>query len=441
MAGTDVAVAEQGAGELDLAAGDKRRMNALWRECELLSRSAFCPEEYKNDAATCFALARYGEPLGLTPMHSVARLYIMKGRIDVPYDVTQGAILRQGHEVFMDETSSERCTISFRRAGQDRWQTLTYTIADARRAGLLDVWVEKWQSAQSGKRYKLEHTVGTLADDGSVDLDPKLVEVAEAWAKELIDKRDFHFRDNWLHHPDDMLAAKAVRRVAKRFCPDVLLFGGLDDEPTVEQLVADAPIKSQADDEPAEGEIIDDGDPQPEVHPDDDVVEAEIVPDDESNEDATQKVAGDDGADDEALPADQPGGSTGRDGVVPASEPAAASGGGAQEDADEAPTPDPAPTAAESAAKPALSDEPLAGSTFNRSFAIHVREASMPAGHRPLDDEDRHALVAYATQGRTRSTKEVRASEVSECFMALKDLERGRLRIVDVDGVRTVAEA
>lgn len=474
MSGSEVAVRQEAGGGVALLENNPeyRRLAALYNECAKLARSKFVPETFKDDTDTVFALARYGEQYGLTPIHAVARLYVINGKIEPSADVLAALVIDHGHELRFDETSSERCTVSIRRQGTDYWQSLTWTIEDARRAGLLDLWVVRWVSAgQSGKKYPEEFTVGHV-DTG---VNETLIAEAPDWVKTDVRAGKLKAKENWQKYPDDMLAAKAIRRAVKRFCPDALL--NLADQ------AEGMPLEQLADPKNTEPDVEADrpvaAEPEPAPDDDDDIVDAEIIdercptcegqgceegcgtcqyanagPDSHKvcrscggsgrqvPEDATHEGGGDDDADAEALPVDQPGGSTPREGGDAASEPPPASGGGrAEEVAEQATGSAPAPTPP-STDPPGIPDgERLAGTAFNRSFAIHVREANVPAGHRPLDDEDRHAIVAYVTSGRTRSTKEVWQSEVTACFTAKTEVEKGRLELVDIDGVRTVREA
>ncbi|MCU1488319.1 MAG: hypothetical protein JWN67_5065 [Actinomycetia bacterium] len=413
-----------------------RRLAALYNECAKLARSKFIPEAYKDDVDTTFALARYGEQYGLSPIHSVARLYVINGKIEPSADVLAALVIDGGHELRYDETSSTRCTVSIRRAGTDYWQSLTWTIDDARRAGLLDLWVEEWKSTQGGKRYAETFVVGHV-DTG---VNEELIADAPDWVKSNIRAGKLKAKENWQKYPDDMLAAKAIRRAVKRFCPDVLLNLALADQAEGMPLerLAD-PTNTDPAVETDEGPAASVAEPAP---ADDDIEDAVLVDpeveEQDDQEDATHEGGGDDDADVEALPADQPGGSTPREGGDAASEPPPASGGGpADEVAEPVAGSGPAPTSPPPAA---VVEQPLAGATFTRSFAIHVREADM-GGRAPLDDEARHAIVAKVTGGRTRSVKEVWASEVSDCWVVLKGIEKGQLELVDVDGVRTVREA
>jgi hypothetical protein len=83
---------------------------------------------------------------------------------------------------------------------------------------------------------------------------------------------------------------------------------------------------------------------------------------------------------------------------------------------------------------PAQAGAPLAGPAFSRSFAIDCAKAEIEA-------DGRHALVAYATGGRTRTSKEVhKGAEAGACFAALAGVQEGRLSfsVADDDEVIVV---
>lgn len=393
--------------DLEMFEADRRRLNALWRDCQKLSHSKLVPDAYKGDTETIYALARYGEPYGLAPIHAVQRLYVINGRIEPSAQVLAGVVMSAGHEVRFEETSSSICTVAIRRDGTDYWQKVTWTIEDARRAGLLDMWVEVWKSTQSGKKYPETFVVG---DDRGVDQEK--VANAPDWVKKELAAGKVKVKENWAKYPDDMLAAAAMRRAAKRVCPDALL--NLPDPAgmPVEELASPDRVAAThepertPDDEVVDGEEVDGTDPVVEQPTDDDEVieDAEEVTE-SGDDDAAEDVGGGDDVESET-------------------HLAAPAGEGDDSAADE--------TAA-------VDDRP-AGQGFTRSFAMQCRDTQTPDG-RTLDDEDRHAIVAHASGGRTRSAKDVWASEVSGCYSTLRAIERGQLELDDVDGVRTVKAA
>jgi hypothetical protein len=192
------------------------------------------------------------------------------------------------------------------------------------------------------------------------------------WATKERQKGNIHRKDPWFAFRDDMLWAATARRATKRFTPDAFL-----------QI---APLPS-ADDQVADF-VEHPGDyGEPDVH-----------------ERAGAAVAGPE-AGDEVVDAE----------VVEA-EP------------EPAEVPDPAPSSREPEPE-APYQAPVAGPAFSRSFAIDCAKAE-------VDDEGRHALISFATGGRTRSSKEVRKpDEATACFAALTGVQEGRLTFsVDDDG-------
>lgn len=209
---------------------EERRMAALMRTCATLAKSDLVPPALRDKPENIFALALYGERFGLEPMHAVQRIYLIQGTFEPKAEVLGGVIIRAGHELRWDEVSAERATVSIRRSGSDDWQATTWTIEQARKAGLLDVWVEKWVQPQGGgKRYPVTAVVGD--DNGIFTAEERarrgLPVELEEWARKDLEAGKVKRKDPWHLYPDDMLAAKALRRGAKRIVPDAVL--GLDD--------------------------------------------------------------------------------------------------------------------------------------------------------------------------------------------------------------------
>lgn len=210
--------------ELDLHAGDRRRLNALWRQVSTLAGTKLVPKEHRDDVETIFGLSLYGDRFGLSPIQSLTNLYLIEGRIQPSAQLYASLALRAGHELYVEETSSSSCTVAVRRLGSELWQRVTWTIEDARRAGRLDVWVERW--IRDGERNRKETWVVTP------DQQPP------PWAEALIEAGQTKRHENWWRYPDDMLAAAAVRRAVKRFLPDVTMwFDDGDDEGLTPQAV------------------------------------------------------------------------------------------------------------------------------------------------------------------------------------------------------------
>jgi hypothetical protein len=239
----------------DLDPATSRHLAAQWRESQRLAMTAVVPKTITHTRqnvggqwqdvpqppevvkATVFAVVRYGELFGYPPAVALNKVDVIEGRLEPRYDALAGLMYEAGHQIRFRESSSETCTIAVRRAEDrddpDGWQVITYTIEDARRAGLVK--------------------------DNPTDRDKKSA---------------------WYSHPADMLVSKAMRRACRRFTPDVLIRredADLLEGATVEQMVApgravgisagpapqpSAPAEPDSDDEPVDAELVED-EPEP----------------------------------------------------------------------------------------------------------------------------------------------------------------------------------
>jgi hypothetical protein len=371
---TDTSTAVEVAPSAGLAQVDndpeRRRLNALYKECQRLATSDLVPKALRGKPDNVFALARFGEEFGLPPVHAIQRIYIIEGSFEPKAEVLAGVIMRAGHELRWEETSSEKCTVAIRRAGTDYWQRVTWTIEDARRAGLLDEWVERWVS--TGDRNRKEMFVL-----GSAATPPE-------WAKRLIDAGQVKRKDPWWQFPDDMLAAKTLRRAAKRICPDALLsLADVDDVPVERYLPGGS--AAELDEEPAHGEVVDE---QPFDTPDDDdddVVDGEVI-----------------------------------DGDKPADAPA-----------EQPPLEDPADAGDEIKNEHREKLQRQLMATATKTFP---KDSSLlPAQQRARVTAQRHA-VAFVALGEHKSANDMTEQELGKVLARLDDVQQGRLRVEDRDG-------
>lgn len=274
---TSTSIEKSGAADLVQAGetAEARRLNALYKQCTQLAKSELVPKALRGKPDNVFALALYGEQYDLSAVHAVQRIYIIEGTFDPKADVVQGVIMRAGHEVSWDEISDTICRVSIRRAGSDRWQPFSYTIEQARKAGALDVWVEHKVKNPGDDWAKRE----TYVIGNDLGIDPEKVKNAPAWAKALIEAGTTRRKDPWWSHPDDMLAAKAIKRAGRRACPDVLL--GLNDDDPFEPLTPQKVLASTTDPAPRPEPEPDEVTPQaPEAEIEDaEIVETPAIPD------------------------------------------------------------------------------------------------------------------------------------------------------------------
>ena len=96
----------------------------------------FVPESMRGKPAAVAAAILFGAELGLPPMQSLAKIDIVKGRPAPRAELARALALAAGHEVWVDESTNTRVKVSGRRRGTDVVQSVTWTIDDAKRAGI-----------------------------------------------------------------------------------------------------------------------------------------------------------------------------------------------------------------------------------------------------------------------------------------------------------------
>lgn len=209
----------------DLEPAVRRHLAAQHREAKQLALTGVVPRSIthprrKNDAgawvetavpagqvvATLFAVVRYGELFGFPPAVALSKIDVIEGRVEPRYDALLGLCMEAGHSVRWGPCDATTATVKVRRLEDrddpdpDAWQAFTFTIADAELAGLVG-------------------------------------------------------KDNWKKYPADMLRSKAVKRMVRLACPDVLI----TKDPAVLELVDGANVSSlthDLDDEVVDGEVV-----------------------------------------------------------------------------------------------------------------------------------------------------------------------------------------
>jgi hypothetical protein len=144
---------------------------------------------------------------------------------------------------------------------------VTYTLEDARRAGLLDRWVEKKIQAKGDQYARLhKHVVGN-----DLGLDDEKIAKAPDWAKPLIDAGSLKCKENWAKYPAEMCQARALSALCRMAFSDALL--GLEPM-TPEEMGSDEYLDvepetfteqhrpDEDDDDIVDGELVDDEDDQ-----------------------------------------------------------------------------------------------------------------------------------------------------------------------------------
>jgi hypothetical protein len=94
------------------------------------------PKALRRNVPAVTAAILYGREIGLAPMTALRSVYVVNGSVALRAETMRALILAAGHDFEFVETTSALATVRGRRRGSDTWRELTYTIDDARAAGL-----------------------------------------------------------------------------------------------------------------------------------------------------------------------------------------------------------------------------------------------------------------------------------------------------------------
>lgn len=380
-------------------------MDRLYERCKRLAKADFLPKQLKGKPDNIMAIALTAADLGMpTTLTTIKKFHIIEGEVVESVQVLLGLAASRGHDIWVDYQDEDRAVVLGKRAGGQRVERFEFTRERARTAGLLDHWYEEWYDSGSGNRKRK-----WVIKEG---------ETPPVWVTRDGSKAVKKRNEYWWSWPVEAVTNAAVRRAVRAICPDVLL--GLP------STVNDFAGPAGSDETSGGGEAA--GVPQPPAAPppvphedDDDIVDGELVDD----EDATTE-GGDDGSDAAAMPEDTTVDSGEvQDQTTPAGaepEPASPVQGQGDEGTAEAAPDGPAPTS-------------IVGDEWRKTFAIVCNEAG-------LDADQRHAIISYATRGRTATSKELRTDEVADVrvwFRAVTEGDPPPYRFLELDGALVIA--
>jgi hypothetical protein len=103
---------------------------------QALARTDFVPKDFRGKPEQVTAAMMYGREIGLPPLTTLQNTHVIHGRVGMYAEQLRAMILAAGHEYEIEESTSDRCVIAGRRKGSDRWISHTYTMDQAKLAGL-----------------------------------------------------------------------------------------------------------------------------------------------------------------------------------------------------------------------------------------------------------------------------------------------------------------
>jgi hypothetical protein len=103
---------------------------------DIIANTDFVPKALRNKPAAITAAILAGREVGIAPMRALSHLHMVDGRPTMSAEQKRAQALAAGHHIVYLETTTERCVVKGRRAGDDEWTTVTFTMDDAKRGAL-----------------------------------------------------------------------------------------------------------------------------------------------------------------------------------------------------------------------------------------------------------------------------------------------------------------
>jgi hypothetical protein len=101
-----------------------------------IAQTEFVPQGLRGKPAAITAAILYGREIGLGPIQSLQSVDVIDGRPAISAEMARALALAAGHELFVEESTTQRCVVRGRRVNSREWVQITWTMDDAKRAGL-----------------------------------------------------------------------------------------------------------------------------------------------------------------------------------------------------------------------------------------------------------------------------------------------------------------
>lgn len=111
-------------------------LNTAHKLATQISDTDFVPKAFRRKPEAVMAALLTGRELGLGPMTALQRIHVIEGKAGLDAQGMRAQVLAAGHDLWIEESTPERCVASGRRRGSEHVQTVTWTIQEARSAGL-----------------------------------------------------------------------------------------------------------------------------------------------------------------------------------------------------------------------------------------------------------------------------------------------------------------
>lgn len=113
-----------------------------------LAASDLLPQAYRGKPANVLIALALGEALGLAPTTALYGIAVISGKPTLNAETMRAVVLSKGHRFDVTEFEADRATVTCaRRERPNDVSTFTFTIEDAKRAGLVSATYDKFPKA------------------------------------------------------------------------------------------------------------------------------------------------------------------------------------------------------------------------------------------------------------------------------------------------------
>lgn len=107
-----------------------------WKLATRVADTDFVPKALRGKPEAVLACMLAGHEAGISPMQALSKIHVVDGRPAMAAELMRALVLRAGHEVWIEESSSTRVIVAGQRSGSERVSRVAWTMDDAKRANL-----------------------------------------------------------------------------------------------------------------------------------------------------------------------------------------------------------------------------------------------------------------------------------------------------------------
>jgi hypothetical protein len=116
--------------------GDIARLRAYAEYANYVANTALVPEPLRGKPDEVAAVILTGKEVGLDPMAALRSVAMIKGTPTFKAEALRGLVISKGHELWLEDSTTTRAIAAGRRHGSERVGRVTWTMDDAKRAGI-----------------------------------------------------------------------------------------------------------------------------------------------------------------------------------------------------------------------------------------------------------------------------------------------------------------